>query len=83
MPGYTSNGAGWLQYWKSSVVVVSVGANNLYGHPSGEVLARLIDRGMLVYRTISKGRSKCGYGIGEFRLGASLRLDPDPGIRDP
>ncbi|AIQ14025.1 hypothetical protein PDUR_20465 [Paenibacillus durus] len=51
----TSNGAAWLQYWKPSVAVVSVGANNLYGHPSGEVLARFIDRGMLVYRTDQQG----------------------------
>lgn len=51
----TSNGAAWLQYWKPSAAVVSVGANNLYGHPSGEVLARFIDRGMLVYRTDQQG----------------------------
>lgn len=36
---------------KPKAAIISVGENNKYGHPSGEVLNRLIDIGCIIYRT--------------------------------
>ena len=33
------------------MAIISVGANNGYGHPTDEVLYRLADHGVTVYRT--------------------------------
>lgn len=42
-----------------SVSLVSVGANNRYGHPSGETLSALEDAGSKVYRTDEQGDVVC------------------------
>ncbi|HLV81125.1 MAG TPA: hypothetical protein VKT32_12625, partial [Chthonomonadaceae bacterium] len=41
------------------LVLISVGAHNLYGHPSPEVLERLKDSGARVYRTDLNGALTC------------------------
>lgn len=41
----------FLQEIRPETVIISVGANNSYGHPSQEVLERLADFGCTVYRT--------------------------------
>lgn len=40
---------------KPSVAVISVGKNNVYGHPTAECLKRLSDRKIIVYRTDIQG----------------------------
>jgi competence protein ComEC len=46
-----------LRVLRPSVAVISVGANNDYGHPRAETLAALRERsGLAVYRTDESGR---------------------------
>ncbi|WP_051500166.1 ComEC/Rec2 family competence protein [Paenibacillus sophorae] len=75
----SSNSAAWLEYWKPSVSVISVGAHNLYGHPSGEVLERFIDGGMLVYRTDQHGEIQMRIRDGEIQVRHKLKAGIDPG----
>ncbi|WP_407644661.1 ComEC/Rec2 family competence protein [Cohnella cholangitidis] len=45
----------WTTYWLPRETVISVGANNFYGHPNGDVLDRLAEAGSLVWRTDLNG----------------------------
>ncbi|WP_235775434.1 ComEC/Rec2 family competence protein [Paenibacillus sinensis] len=51
----TSSSEAWLQYWKPSTAVISVGENNTYGHPGKEVLERYLAAGMDIFRTDEQG----------------------------
>jgi competence protein ComEC len=51
----TSTSADWLDYWNPSAAVISAGVNNLYGHPSGDVLDRLAADDIQVLRTDQQG----------------------------
>jgi competence protein ComEC len=51
----TSTVPAWLDYWKPSLAVISVGLNNLYGHPAFDVLERLKQSGVRVFRTDEMG----------------------------
>ncbi|WP_094096181.1 ComEC/Rec2 family competence protein [Paenibacillus physcomitrellae] len=51
----TSTTEEWLNYWKPRHAVISVGANNTYGHPNGDVLQRLLAAGTEVQRTDELG----------------------------
>ena len=44
-----------LQSVRPEIVIISVGENNPYGHPTQEVLERLTDFGCTVYRTDEQG----------------------------
>ncbi len=44
-----------LQAVRPEIVIISVGANNSYGHPASEVLERLSEFGCTVYRTDKRG----------------------------
>ena len=44
-----------LQSVRPEIVIISVGENNPYGHPTQEVLERLADFGCTVYRTDEQG----------------------------
>ena len=44
-----------LQAVRPEIVIISVGANNSYGHPAPEVLERLSEFGCTVYRTDKRG----------------------------
>lgn len=44
-----------LQAVRPEIVIISVGANNSYGHPAPEVLERLAEFGCTVYRTDEQG----------------------------
>ncbi|MBW4080204.1 ComEC/Rec2 family competence protein [Paenibacillus sp. S150] len=50
-----ATGLAWLNFWNPSAAVISAGVNNLYGHPSGDVLERLDASGTTVYRTDLQG----------------------------
>ena len=59
---------GFLEKVNPAVGVIHVGSNNNYGHPSNEVLDRLSQEGVLVYRTDLNGNiivtiSEEGYNI--------------------
>ncbi|MDP5273049.1 DNA internalization-related competence protein ComEC/Rec2 [Chengkuizengella axinellae] len=45
----------WLEYWKPKAAVISVGNNNLYGHPHEDVLLNLENHNVEVYRTDDQG----------------------------
>ena len=51
----TSSSAGFLAAVRPSISVISSGAGNRYGHPSPEVLSRLLDAGAEVHRTDIQG----------------------------
>lgn len=52
---HTSSTAPLLDAVRARIVVVSVGAGNMYGHPHADVLAAFADRGMIVLRTDELG----------------------------
>jgi competence protein ComEC len=45
----------WLDYWQPKQAVISVGEHNTYGHPTAEVLDRLSQHQIKVYRTDKQG----------------------------
>jgi competence protein ComEC len=45
----------WLDYWQPKQAVISVGEHNTYGHPTEEVLNRLSEHQIKVYRTDRQG----------------------------
>ncbi|WP_265415913.1 DNA internalization-related competence protein ComEC/Rec2 [Paenibacillus albus] len=47
----TSTSEEWLSYWKPRTAVISVGRNNVYGHPADLVINRLAAAGIPVKRT--------------------------------
>jgi len=51
----TSTTQAWLDYWRPSYAVISVGAVNSYGHPSPDVVQRLDQSGVKVFRTDKSG----------------------------
>ena len=51
----TSSTEGFLEVVSPVIVVISVGHNNLYGHPAPEILTRYENSGASVYRTDQHG----------------------------
>ncbi|WP_276356314.1 ComEC/Rec2 family competence protein [Cohnella caldifontis] len=51
----TSTTEDWLAWWKPAETVISVGRNNLYGHPSPPVVDRIEASGSALYRTDRDG----------------------------
>ncbi|MBU6323738.1 MAG: MBL fold metallo-hydrolase [Patescibacteria group bacterium] len=51
-----STGDDWLAALHPKTVAISVGAGNMYGHPTAEMLARVANEGATVYRTDKDGR---------------------------
>ncbi|WP_281888329.1 DNA internalization-related competence protein ComEC/Rec2 [Paenibacillus sp. YYML68] len=51
----SSTAEAWLEAWRPRQAVISAGANNVYGHPSPQVVERLVRRGMIVHRTDRQG----------------------------
>ncbi len=50
-----STGDDWLEGLRPRTAVISVGRKNRYGHPAPETLARLVARGVKVWRTDQDG----------------------------
>jgi competence protein ComEC len=51
----TSTTDEWLEFWLPKLAVISVGEHNTYGHPTEEVLSRLKEHEVQVYRTDEQG----------------------------
>jgi competence protein ComEC len=51
----TASSAAFLDHVDPEVALISCSADNQYGHPHDEVLDRLADRGVEVYRTDRDG----------------------------
>lgn len=51
----TSTTDEWLDRWQPAEAVISVGRNNVYGHPNAVVLDRIASRRIPVYRTDLNG----------------------------
>jgi competence protein ComEC len=51
----TSTTEAWLDYWQPKQAVISVGEHNMYGHPSKEVLTRLNQHEIELFRTDKHG----------------------------
>ncbi|SEN07545.1 DNA internalization-related competence protein ComEC/Rec2 [Paenibacillus sp. OV219] len=47
----TSTSEQWISYWQPHTAVISVGRNNIYGHPANNVINRLDAAGIPVKRT--------------------------------
>jgi len=52
----TGTSRAWLEKVRPELAVISVGADNPFGHPGTGVLSRLADTGVAVYRTDQRGR---------------------------
>ncbi|WP_274651973.1 ComEC/Rec2 family competence protein [Paenibacillus humicola] len=63
----TSTTAEWLAYWHPQTAVISVGRNNIYGHPNAAVTGRLREAGIRVRRTDTDGE-------------VQFRIAPDGGL---
>lgn len=55
----TSTTPSFLAAAHPRIAVISVGAHNLYGHPSAEIIDRLRDSGVKTYRTDQQGAVTC------------------------
>jgi len=53
--GKTGTSEAWLNAVSPEVAVISVGADNHYGHPSSQVIERLARRKVKIYRTDQQG----------------------------
>jgi len=54
----TSTTPAWLDFWRPSETVISVGLHNLYGHPNAEVVARIEASGSALFRTDLDGEAQ-------------------------
>lgn len=66
----TGSSMGFLSAVSPEYAVISVGADNSYGHPTSEVLARLKGVGATVYRTDCNGTVS-------FLLGDGMKIDTE------
>jgi competence protein ComEC len=69
----TSTTEAWLDFWKPKVAVISVGARNVYGHPSPQVVSRLEEHKTELYRTDIQGAVRMEIG----KDGISIRSKLD------
>ncbi|HEY2493695.1 MAG TPA: hypothetical protein VGI33_12405, partial [Paenibacillus sp.] len=51
----TSTSEDWLRAWKASAAVISAGVNNLYRHPNPDVVMRIKEQDMQIFRTDQQG----------------------------
>nr|WP_237690742.1 DNA internalization-related competence protein ComEC/Rec2 [Paenibacillus caui] len=63
----------WLDYWHPVNAVISVGANNTYGHPNADVMKRLESSGTAIYRTDLMGEVQMKVYQGEISFRHRLR----------
>jgi len=51
----TASSKKWLAQLRATAAVISVGVNNSYGHPNSDVVDRIINQGLSVFRTDQQG----------------------------
>ena len=51
-----STGQALLEMTSPEYAIISVGADNMYGHPTEETIGRLLDAGCIIYRTDLHGK---------------------------
>ncbi|MGM0419867.1 MAG: ComEC/Rec2 family competence protein [Bacillota bacterium] len=64
----TSSSQGFIELLKPEIAVISVGADNIFGHPDPEVLNRLNEAGAKVFRTDAQGDLRFHWYSQEQRL---------------
>jgi competence protein ComEC len=69
----------WLDATSPEVATVGVGADNTYGHPHDEVLDRLRDHGVDVYRTDLHGTVDVTSDGSGWDVRTEEEADPEPG----
>lgn len=62
----------WLDVWRPKQAVISVGANNVYGHPSPLVTERLSSYGALIHRTDRHGEVQMTVKDGQISVRRKL-----------
>ncbi|MBU5427139.1 DNA internalization-related competence protein ComEC/Rec2 [Tissierella pigra] len=73
----TSSTDEFLEVIQPSTAIISVGRNNLYGHPRNEVLERYISYGTEIYRTDTMGRIKVVLNKGDIKIESFIKEKPD------
>ncbi len=71
----TGTGWAWLERVRPELAVISVGAGNSYGHPGADVLARLAQAGVKLYRTDQAGRLTFTIRPGRSGKPAQIRVE--------
>ncbi|WP_052488056.1 DNA internalization-related competence protein ComEC/Rec2 [Gordoniibacillus kamchatkensis] len=69
----TSTTSAWLDRWRPQLAVISVGARNSYGHPSGVVLQRLWTARIPAVRTDLSGGVRFVVAPQQFRFETKLK----------
>ncbi len=70
-----STGDAWLDAVRPGYAVISAGRGNPFGHPHREVLQRLSDRGIRVYRTDRDGAVSASFRDGGWIVQGSIQGD--------
>lgn len=71
----TGTGWAWLERVRPELAVISVGAGNSFGHPGADVLARLTQAGVKLYRTDQAGRLTFTIRPGRSGKPAQVRVE--------
>ncbi|MEB3100731.1 ComEC/Rec2 family competence protein [Ferviditalea candida] len=77
----TSTSEAWLDYWRPLTAVISVGRNNVYGHPNPQVLERLQAEASAVYRTDLDGEVQFRVAPNGLRVRKKLHRVSDAAIQ--
>lgn len=70
----TSSSEEWLSLWQPKYAVISVGLNNMYKHPSGDVVKRLSEHGTSILRTDLNGEVRIR--VSKDKLDVETKLSP-------
>jgi len=71
-----STSAAWLDAWRPADAVISVGRRNPYGHPHPDVLSRLAERGIRIWRTDLHGEIAVFVGPGRYTVRTTIADSP-------
>jgi competence protein ComEC len=69
----SSTSEAWLDYFKPSYALISAGVANTYGHPAQEVIGRLTNNGVKIFRTDQRGEIQIQINEGEIAIRTKLQ----------